>query len=102
MPQLRLNNLTIGSIGLFYVCYRLAQLNWWVEPAERRKGSRIQIFSQDESRSYIIVVRASKARNSVLLGKRLDRILAGVDYVVICQFVIHEAPECYILTSDEV
>ena len=98
---MKLNQQTVGNIGLFYVCYRLSRLGWNVMPTTRNaKGVDIIMYSQDAQRKLSIQVKALSRRAPVPLGTTLDHLFA--DYVVVCRRVIEEHPECFILTSDEV
>jgi len=95
------NNQTVGNIGLYYVCYRLSLLGWNAMPTARNaRGIDLLIYNQDDSRKYSIQVKALSRRSPVPLGKHLDHMFA--DFWIICRRVIEPAPECFILTPDEI
>ena len=98
---MKLDQQTVGNIGLFYVCYRLSRRGWNVMPTARNaKGVDILVYSQDASRKLSIQVKALSHRSPVPLGATLNHLFA--DYVVICRKVTEENPECFVLTPDEV
>lgn len=94
--------LTVGNIGLFYVCYRLSRLGWNVMPTARNaRGIDVLIYSQDASRTQTIQVKTLSRRNPVPLNNKLDHLFAN--FVIVC--VIREEPEkpeCFVLTPEEV
>ena len=98
---MKLDQQTVGNIGLFYVCYRLSRRGWNVMPTARNaKGVDILVYSQDASRKLSIQVKALSRRAPVPLGTTLNYLFA--DYVVICRRVTGDNPECFILTPDEI
>ena len=97
----KLNAQTVGNIGMFYVCYQLARRCWNVMPTTRNaKGVDVLIYSEDGTKKLGIQVKALSRRAPVPLGKHLDNLFA--DFVVVCSNVATDAPECFILTSEEV
>src|SRR5262249_29103027 len=101
IPKPIRNQQTVGNIGLYYVCYRLSRLGWNVMPTARNaKGVDILIYSQDASLTRTIQVKALSRRSPVPLSNKLDHPFA--DFVVICRHVIREAPECFVLTPEDV
>ena len=97
----KLDQQTVGNIGLFYVCYQLSRRGWNVMPTARNaKGVDILVYSQDASRKLSIQVKALSRRAPVPLGTTLKNLFA--DYVVICRKVTGDHPECFILTPDEI
>lgn len=96
-----LNQQTVGNIGLHYVCYRLSRFGWNVMPTTRNaKGIDILVYSQDALRTLTIQVKSLSRRSPVPLGNKLDNLFAN--FVIICRNVIEEAPQCFILTPEEI
>jgi hypothetical protein len=95
------NSQTTGSIGLYYVCYRLSCRGWNVMPTARNaKGIDILIYSQDASRTKTIQVKTLSKGNAVPLGDTLRNLIG--DHFIVCRYVAKERPECFVLTPDEV
>lgn len=96
-----LNQQTVGSIGLYYVCYQLSRRGWNVMPTTRNaKGIDILAYSQDALRTLTIQVKSLSRRSPVPLGNKLDNLFAN--YVIVCRNVVEEKPECFILTPEEI
>ncbi len=101
MVEMRLNQQTVGNVGLFYVCYRLSRLGWNVMPTARNaRGVDILIYSQDALQTRTIQVKSLSKRAPVPLGDKLNHLFA--DYIVICRNVAKETPECFVLTPEEI
>jgi hypothetical protein len=95
------NKQIVGNMGLYYVCYRLSRLGWNVMPTARNaRGIDVLIYSQDATRTHAIQVKTLSDPNPVGLGKKLDGLVG--DFFVICRNVSLDAPECFVLTLDEV
>ena len=87
---------------MFYACYQLARRGWNVMPTTRNaRGPDILIYSEDGQRRLGIQVKALSKRAAVGLGTKLDS-LALVDFFVVCRGIRADAPECFILTPEEV
>jgi hypothetical protein len=96
-----LNPETVGNVGLYYVCYRLALRGWNVMPTSRNaRGVDLMAYSQDGSRKLTVQVKALSARNAVPLGTNVANLTA--DYFVVCRYVRREKPDCFVLTLEEV
>ncbi len=96
-----LTNQVVGNVGLFYVCYQLSRRGWNVMPTTRNaRGIDIVIYTTDASRIHTIQVKSLSKRNPVPLGGDLKRLLG--DFFVICGNVASDAPECFVLKSEEV
>lgn len=97
----RLDNQTIASIGLHYVCYRLSRLGWNVLPTSRNaRGVDIVIYNQSGDRPFTIQVKSLSERSPVPLGTSLQHLFA--DFVIICRKVSSDSPACFVLTPAEV
>ena len=91
----------VGNVGLYYVCYRLSRRGWNVMPTARNaRGVDILIYSQDALRTHSIQVKALSKRAPVPLGGNLERLFGH--FFVICRGVASDAPECFVLTPQEV
>ena len=59
MSQIRLNNQTVGNVGLYFVCYQLSLRGWNVMPTARNaRGVDILAYSDDASRTLSFQVKA--------------------------------------------
>ncbi len=92
-----LDQQTVGNVGLYYTCYRLARRGWNVMPTARNaRGIDILAYSADARRTLTVQVKSLSRRSPVPLGKHLDHLFA--DFVVICRHVERDWPECFVLT----
>jgi hypothetical protein len=91
-----------GNIGLYYVCFRLAQLGWNVLPTSRNaKGIDLLAYSEDGVRRITVQVKALVDRSYVPLGSTTKN-TTPADYWVICRGVFKEKPDCFVMTASEV
>ena len=98
---MKLNNQTVGNIGLYYVCYRLSLMGWNVMPTARNaRGIDLLIYSQDGSRKLSVQVKALSKPSPVPLGTKLENLFA--DFFIICRKAIEPSPECFVLKPAEV
>ncbi len=98
---MKLNNQTVGNIGLYYVCYRLSLMGWNVMPTARNaRGIDLLIYSQEGSRKLSVQVKALSKPSPVPLGTKLDNLFAG--FFIICRKAIEPSPECFVLKPTEV
>lgn len=96
-----LNSQVVGNVGLYYVCYKLSRAGWNVMPTARNaRGVDILIYSQDALRTHSVQVKALSKKAPVPLGGSVDRLFG--DFFVICRGVASDAPECFVLTPEEV
>jgi hypothetical protein len=68
--------------------------------ARNARGIDVLVYSQDASRTHTVQVKTLSKRAPVPLGTHLDRLFG--DFFVICSKVATEAPECFVLTPEEV
>ena len=95
------NNQVVGNVGLYFVCYHLSRLGWNVMPTARNaKGIDILIYSQDAERKFTVQVKALSKSSPVPLGAKLTNLFG--DFFVICRRLETNAPECFVLTPQEV
>jgi hypothetical protein len=95
------NKQVVGNVGLFYVCYRLSQLDWNVMPTARNaKGIDILIYSQDATRTHTVQVKALSSRDPVPLGTSLEGLIGN--FFIVCRNVARDTPECFVLTPGQV
>src|SRR5215212_7981774 len=98
--QRRLDQQTVGNVGLYYVCYRLSRLGWNVMPTARNaRGIDIVTYSADAKRKMTIQVKSLSKRAPVPLGTTLDHLFA--DFVIVCRPFLRDQPECFILIPSE-
>lgn len=89
----------IGNIGLYYVCYELSKLDWYVSTTSRNsKGVDIIIYSQDAKKTHTIQVKALSKMYPVPLGNNLNNLFA--EYLIICCNVNNQ-PAIYAVKIDE-
>lgn len=97
----KLNNQTVGNVGLYYVCYQLSRRGWNAMPTARNaRGVDLLIYSQDARRTHSVQVKALSRRNPVPLGADLERLFG--DFFVVCRNVAKERPEAFVLRPAEV
>jgi hypothetical protein len=92
----------VGSIGLHYVCYRLAREGWNVMPTTRNaRGVDAVVYSQSGRKKKTVQVKALSKRSPVPMGASAD---AGTmaDFLVVCLNVQSEKPECFVLRAREI
>jgi len=97
----KLPNSVVGNVGLYYVCYRLSRMGWNVMPTARNaKGVDLLAYSDDARKVHSVQVKALSKRAPVPLGTGLEQFFA--DFVVVCRHALTNAPECFVLTPQEV
>ena len=95
------DNQVTGNTGMYYICFILSKMGWNAMPTSRNaKGVDIIIYNQDCSKTFTIQVKTLSKKSPVPLGSKLDHLFA--DYVIVCNNVSTETPQCFILTPDEV
>jgi hypothetical protein len=100
MSQIRLNNQTVGNVGLYFVCYQLSRRGWNVMPTARNaRGVDILAYSDDASRTLSFQVKALSKKYPVPLGPSTERLMG--DYFVVC-CNLGSQPECFILRPADV
>lgn len=91
----------VGNVGLFYACFRLSQLGWNAMPTSRNaKGIDVICFNMTADRVLSFQVKSLSKRSPVPLGTNLDRKMG--DFWIIVVNTASAAPECYVLTPQEV
>ena len=91
----------VGNIGLYYACFKLSELGWNVMPTSRNaRGIDVICFSMDGTRMVTIQVKSLSKRDTVPLGKDLDKIMG--DFWVIVNSLETGKPLTYILLPHEV
>lgn len=81
----------------------LPALPTWLERhADRaqRPGIDIVIYSQDATRTHTIQVKSLSRRSPVPLGGKLEGLFG--DFFIICRNLASDAPECFVLTPEQV
>jgi hypothetical protein len=68
--------------------------------ARNAKGIDVLIYSQDAQRTHSVQVKALSKKIPVPLGAHTDGLIG--DFFVVCCNVGSDAPECFLLTPDEV
>jgi hypothetical protein len=68
--------------------------------ARNAKGIDVLIYSQDAKRTLTVQVKALSKRSPVPLGGKLDNLIG--DFFIVCRNLASHAPECFILTPEEV
>lgn len=90
----------VRNAGVFFVCHRLSQIGWNASPTTRNaKGPNVVIDSADETRTWRLKVRSLSKRAPVPLGKDP---LIDADWVIVCNKLRTDSPECYVMTPEEV
>lgn len=90
----------IGNAGMYFVAYRLSQLNWNVMPTSRNaRGIDLLIYDADAQVKKAIQVKALSKRNPVPLGKSTDNLMADFWIIVID---VGTNPICFIMRPEEV
>lgn len=91
----------VGNIGLYYVCFKLSEHCWNVMPTSRNaRGVDIICFSMDGRKMLTIQVKSLSKRNSVPLGKDLDKVMG--DFWIVVNSLDSGKPRTYILLPHEV
>jgi hypothetical protein len=89
-----------GNAGMYFVAYRLSQLDWNVMPTSRNaRGVDLLIYDADAQVKKAIQVKALSKRNNVPLGKSKDNLMGDFWIIVID---VATKPFCFILTPEEV
>jgi hypothetical protein len=89
-----------GNAGMYFVAYRLSQLNWNVMPTSRNaRGVDLLIYNVDAQVKKAIQVKALSKRSPVPLGKSTDNLMADFWIIVID---VATKPICFIMTPEEV
>lgn len=96
------NNHGVGNAGLFYCCYKLAQLGWNVLPTQRNaKGPDIVMYSPDGKTLKTIQVKTLSRPNNVQLGKHPTYDMS--DFVMVCWLTGKSGlPEIFIMTPRDI
>lgn len=96
------NNHGVGNAGLFYCCYKLAQLGWNVLPTSRNaKGVDVVIYSADAKRVHTIQVKTISKRSPVPLGENPTYGMSKL--VMVCQLgQENQLPKMFIMTPQDV
>ena len=105
--QKKTSHLTVGNIGLFYVCYRLSCMGWNVLPTSRNaRGVDVIIYSQDAKTIHTIQVKTLSKRTPVPFGKNRGNLFA--EFFVVCVRAVNPnsgadepSPECFVLRKKE-
>ena len=97
----RLNNQTVGNVGLYFVCYQLSRKGWNVMPTARNaRGIDLVAYSADARHTVTLQIKALSKASPVPLGSHLDGLMG--DFFVVCRNVTRDSPECFVLTPKEV
>ncbi|MCY3745105.1 MAG: hypothetical protein OXH05_02645 [Acidobacteria bacterium] len=90
----------VGNTGLYWVCFKLSELNWNVLPTSRNtRGIDIICFRKDGRDTRSIQVKSLSRKSPVPLGLDLAKIVGDLWVVVTLDT---ETPRTYILTPQEV
>ena len=97
----KLASQVVGNVGMYLVCYTLSRLGWNVMPTSRNtRGIDVLAYNHDATLTLALQVKSLSKRAPVPLGNALDRIMG--DYWIIVNQAVSDAPNCFILTPDEV
>lgn len=96
------DNLRVGNAGLFYCCYRLAQLGWNVLPTSRNaKGIDIVIYGADGKTVQKVQVKTVSKKSAVPLGSNPTYDMS--DVVLVCRLgKVNEHPTVFLMRPKEI